>query len=186
MSSLLSSATSVTSLISSSTVPSGSSSVFGSIVSPLTPAIMMRETSSPATAGTVLLASLLLGQALALPSASPAVVSNKVQRDAISAAAKQHVACDKASIAAILGANHPEVTINSVEAVAEGASFGGGSDNPAFSSPATRLPALCAVDINVKSSDSSSYNFGLFLPDQTWSERFMTTGNGGFGGGINW
>jgi len=143
----------------------------------------MRDTNSPATAGTVLLASLLLGQALALPSAAP--VSSKVQRDAISEAAKKHVACDEASIAAIL-ASHPEVTINSVQAVAEGASFGGGSDNPAFAAPASKLPALCAVDINVKSSDSSSYNFGVFLPDQTWSERFMTTGNGGFGGGINW
>ena len=183
MSSLSSSVTSITSPLSSSTVPSGSSFVFDSHVSPTPPATMMRDTNSPATAGTVLLASLLLGQALALPSAAP--VSSKVQRDAISEAAKKHVACDEASIAAIL-ASHPEVTINSVQAVAEGASFGGGSDNPAFAAPASKLPALCAVDINVKSSDSSSYNFGVFLPDQTWSERFMTTGNGGFGGGINW
>ncbi|RYP78045.1 hypothetical protein DL769_003262 [Monosporascus sp. CRB-8-3] len=49
------------------------------------------------------------------------------------------------------------------------------------------LPALCAVGINVKSSANSSFNFGLFLPeDGTWNERLMTTGNGGYGGGINW
>ena len=55
-----------------------------------------------------------------------------------------------------------------------------------FPQPATGLPALCAASINVRSSLASSYNFGLFLPDATWNRRFMATGNGGFGGGINW
>lgn len=78
-----------------------------------------------------------------------------------------------------------EVTVNFAQAVLQNGSFGQGSANTAFPN-ATQLPALCAVGINVKSSENSSYNFGLFLPDSTWNERFLTTGNGGLGGGINW
>jgi feruloyl esterase len=57
--------------------------------------------------------------------------------------------------------------------------------NPEFPTTNTGLPALCAIAVNVVSSKASSYNFGLFLP-QEWNSRFMASGNGGFGGGINW
>lgn len=56
--------------------------------------------------------------------------------------------------------------------------------SPPFAYNVTQLPELCAVKFNVRSSPDSSYNFGLFLPTH-WNERMMTTGNGGFGGGIN-
>ncbi|KAK8137050.1 hypothetical protein PG984_004990 [Apiospora sp. TS-2023a] len=56
----------------------------------------------------------------------------------------------------------------------------------AFPTPAKNVSALCAVTVNVKTPENTSYNFGLFLPDSGWNERFLTTGNGGFGGGINW
>ncbi|XXH00888.1 hypothetical protein Hte_007239 [Hypoxylon texense] len=82
--------------------------------------------------------------------------------------------------------DHPEATVNLVEAVPENGSFGQPETDIPFPYNATSLPALCAASFNVKSSENSSYNFGLFLPDTTWNERFMTTGNGGFGGGINW
>jgi len=77
-------------------------------------------------------------------------------------------------------------TVNFVHAIPQNGSFGEGAKNIAFPQNATNLPALCAVGINVKSSANSSYNFGLFLPDSTWNERFLATGNGGLGGGINW
>ncbi|KAE9379467.1 feruloyl esteras-like protein B [Stipitochalara longipes BDJ] len=57
--------------------------------------------------------------------------------------------------------------------------------SPPFPHPATYLPALCAITVNVVSSPTSSFNFGLFLPEE-WNSRFMASGNGGFGGGINW
>jgi feruloyl esterase len=79
-----------------------------------------------------------------------------------------------------------EVTVNFVQAVPQNGSFGQATVNGPFATNATRLPALCAVGINIKSSENSSYNFGLFLPDSTWNERFLATGNGGYGGGINW
>ncbi|RYP36285.1 hypothetical protein DL767_003438 [Monosporascus sp. MG133] len=84
-------------------------------------------------------------------------------------------------------ANIPDATVNYVEAVPRNGSFGDAETNLLFPVNATQLPALCAVGINVKSSANSSFNFGLFLPeDGTWNERLMTTGNGGYGGGINW
>ncbi|KAK1087502.1 hypothetical protein LTR48_002521 [Friedmanniomyces endolithicus] len=49
----------------------------------------------------------------------------------------------------------------------------------------TKLPELCVVHIQVASSTSSHFGFGLFLP-QTWNERFLAYGNGGFAGGINY
>ena len=49
----------------------------------------------------------------------------------------------------------------------------------------SQLPALCAAKFTVPSSNSSAFDFALFLP-LDWNERFMATGNGGFGGYINW
>ncbi|KAI0471565.1 putative ferulic acid Esterase/Feruloyl esterase [Xylariaceae sp. FL0804] len=83
-------------------------------------------------------------------------------------------------------ASNPNATVNFAQAVPQNGSFGQGEADLAFPTNVTQLPALCAVGINVKSSANSSYNFGLFLPDKTWNERFITTGNGGLGGGINW
>ncbi|GAP82334.1 putative feruloyl esterase B precursor [Rosellinia necatrix] len=93
--------------------------------------------------------------------------------------------CTRETITAIL-ADNAEATVNFVESVPLNGSFGQGASNLAFPVNATQLPALCAVGVNVKSSANSSYNFGLFLPESTWNERFLTTGNGGYGGGINW
>ncbi|KAH8801768.1 putative ferulic acid Esterase/Feruloyl esterase [Xylogone sp. PMI_703] len=76
-------------------------------------------------------------------------------------------------------------SIQNVTSIAAGGSFGGGADNPEFPASAAGLPELCAVTVNVLSSNVSSYNFGLFLPRE-WNSRFITVGNGGFGGGINW
>jgi feruloyl esterase len=91
--------------------------------------------------------------------------------------------CNTDYFSALIAGNE-NATVNYVYGVAAGESFG--IPSLAFPSNATNLPALCAVGINVKSSENSSYNFGLFLPDSTWNQRFLATGNGGYGGGINW
>ncbi|KAK3319951.1 Tannase/feruloyl esterase [Cercophora scortea] len=90
--------------------------------------------------------------------------------------------CNQASFASVLP---PEATIETVAAVPEGGSYGGGADDVAYPINPTRLPALCAVTVKVQSSASSSYRFGLFLPT-AWNGKFLTIGNGGFAGGINW
>ncbi|MCJ1321843.1 hypothetical protein MMC15_007188, partial [Xylographa vitiligo] len=57
--------------------------------------------------------------------------------------------------------------------------------NPGYPTNATNLPPFCAVLVNVTSSSTSSFTFGLFLPDQ-WNDRFLAVGNGGFAGGVNY
>lgn len=76
-------------------------------------------------------------------------------------------------------------TILSAVAVANGSTYGEGAANIAYPTNPTNLPANCALTVNVTSSASSSFRFGIFLPTQ-WNGRFMTVGNGGFSGGINW
>ncbi|MCJ1392106.1 hypothetical protein MMC18_004973 [Xylographa bjoerkii] len=57
--------------------------------------------------------------------------------------------------------------------------------NPGYPTNATNLPPFCAVLVNVTSSSTSSFTFGLFLPTQ-WNDRFLAVGNGGFAGGVNY
>lgn len=75
--------------------------------------------------------------------------------------------------------------VNYVKQVPLNGSFTGSANDTLSPSAYTGLPSLCAISINVPSSASTSFNFGVFMPD-TWNGRFITTGNGGFGGGVNW
>jgi feruloyl esterase len=88
--------------------------------------------------------------------------------------------CTSSAFESILPAN---ATISYAVPVPANGSFS--HPSPEFPANDTGLPALCAISINVISSPTSSFNFGLFLP-QAWNHRFLTSGNGGFGGGINW
>ena len=75
--------------------------------------------------------------------------------------------------------------VNYVRHVPLNGSFTGSKNDTFNPSNYTGLPSLCAVSVNVPSSATTSFNFGVFMPD-TWNGRIITTGNGGFGGGINW
>lgn len=90
------------------------------------------------------------------------------------------------SIAVLSKALPENATILSTDFILPGQSHGEGAANPAFPTNPTDLPATCAVLVNVTTSETSSYRFGLFLPITTWNERYLTVGNGGFSGGINW
>jgi hypothetical protein len=95
---------------------------------------------------------------------------------------QKRLACDRASFAAVLPS---EATVEAVAAVGPNGTYGEGAANVAYPTDPTNLPALCAVTVRVRSSSSSSYRFGLFLPNE-WNSRFLVVGNGGFAGGINW
>jgi feruloyl esterase len=91
--------------------------------------------------------------------------------------------CTKAAFVPHLPLN---TTILSATVVSSNGSYGGGSQDKDFPESATGLPALCAVQMQVY-QEHSSYMVGVFLPSNaTYNQRFMTTGNTGFGGGINW
>ena len=91
--------------------------------------------------------------------------------------------CSVSNIQSIVPKN---VTVHSVTALSAGSTYGQSfAENPEFPDPAS-VPEVCAVYVEIPSSPTSSYKFGLFLPNQTsWNSRFLMTGNGGFGGGVN-
>ncbi|KAJ5718576.1 ferulic acid Esterase/Feruloyl esterase [Penicillium malachiteum] len=60
--------------------------------------------------------------------------------------------------------------------ISAGGSFGQGAADTAYPYNATDLPASCGIIVNVTSSVTSAYTFGLVLPDQ-WNKRFMAVGN---------
>lgn len=95
---------------------------------------------------------------------------------------QSNVGCSELTFAQVLPAN---VQIERVEALEAGSTYGGGLADLAYPIQPTNLPALCAVTVAVASSATSVYRVGLFLPEE-WNNRFLATGNGGFGGGINW
>lgn len=90
--------------------------------------------------------------------------------------------CSFATFDGLLPSN---ATILSAVAVANGSTYGEGAADIAYPTNPTNLPENCALTVNVTTSNSSSFRFGIFLPTQ-WNGRFLTVGNGGFAGGINW
>lgn len=94
----------------------------------------------------------------------------------------ERLSCGRESFSDILPVG---TTLEEVAVVHEGGSYGEGAANIPYPRNPTNLPALCAVTIQVWSSPTSSYRFGLFLPDE-WNSRLLVVGNGGFAGGINW
>jgi len=56
----------------------------------------------------------------------------------------------------------------------------------AYSSPAPYLPAFCRVYANISTSSSSATLFEVWMPLETWNGRFLTAGNGGAAGGVNY
>lgn len=56
--------------------------------------------------------------------------------------------------------------------------------SPPYPKNITGLPEMCAVKLEVQSSENSSYRFAIFLPTK-WNQRMIATGNGGIGGGVN-
>ena len=92
------------------------------------------------------------------------------------------VRCTTTDIEAILPKN---ATLNRIYSLSQGATFGQSPiANPEFPAPAVNAPASCVVYAKVNTSSTSSFNFGVILPDN-WNGRFLMTGNGGFGGGVN-
>ncbi|KAK8131972.1 hypothetical protein PG999_000145 [Apiospora kogelbergensis] len=92
--------------------------------------------------------------------------------------------CSVDSINALLAATEGARVLEAHQISSNG-TFGQVGDI-AYPSNATNLPPLCLTWVNVTSSPTSSYTFGLMLPDNDWNGRFLAVGNGGFSGGVNW
>ncbi|KAK6384099.1 hypothetical protein LTR65_009858 [Meristemomyces frigidus] len=93
-------------------------------------------------------------------------------------------ACTPSAFTAILP---PHASVAFTQSLPANSTFQVPAGDIAYPTSPTQLRALCAVQINVTSSASSAFSFGLFLPEPgEWNERFLAVGNGGFAGGINW
>lgn len=90
--------------------------------------------------------------------------------------------CTPAAFEAILPSN---ASVAFARCLAGNSTFEVPTGDIAYPTSPTQLRALCAVQINVTSSPTSAFSFGLFLPTD-WNSRFLAVGNGGFAGGINW
>ncbi|KAJ2898343.1 uncharacterized protein MKZ38_003971 [Zalerion maritima] len=93
------------------------------------------------------------------------------------------LSCEAATFADMLPGS---ASIEKTALVESGSEYGEGAADIGFPTNPTNLPGLCAITVNVTSSETSSYRFGLFLPTDSWNSRFLTVGNSGFAGGINW
>lgn len=100
------------------------------------------------------------------------------------AAAASLSSCFPDTFSSILSSHN--ATVLSAVPLANGSTYGEGAADIPYPTNPTNLPALCALTINVTTSPESNFRFGLFLPTSTWNGRFLTVGNGGFAGGINW
>ena len=56
----------------------------------------------------------------------------------------------------------------------------------AYNQPAMYLPAFCRVYANISTSPTSATLFEVWMPLETWNGRFLTVGNGGGAGGVNY
>ncbi len=102
--------------------------------------------------------------------------------DASLAAVRQRGAalCVASTFKTALPAN---AQITNITFVPQGGAAGEGPSNILYPTVPNKLPELCAVTVQVTSSQSSSYRFGIFLPSapNQWKGRFFAIGNGGFG-----
>ncbi|GME23712.1 hypothetical protein GTA08_BOTSDO07411 [Neofusicoccum parvum] len=90
--------------------------------------------------------------------------------------------CTQSAFEAVIPSN---TSVSLVQDVAQNGTFEVPASDIAYPTSPTGLRALCAVQIKVPAPGNTTYEFGLFLPDE-WNGRFLAVGNGGFAGGINW
>lgn len=95
-------------------------------------------------------------------------------------------------------------SVTLVQTVSQNGTFEAPAGDVAYPASPTGLRALCALQIKAPAPGNTSYEFGLFLPED-WNGRFlyaslksiiavqstpnrlnMAVGNGGYAGGINW
>ena len=110
--------------------------------------------------------------------------SNLASSLALAATASAADHCSQEFFASLLPDN---ATLLFAESISQNSTFHVSPGNIAYPVSPTNLPAACALQVNITSSPTSAYSFGLFLPDpKTYNDRILGVGNGGFAGGVNW
>jgi feruloyl esterase len=76
-------------------------------------------------------------------------------------------------------------SINFATPIANGSSFTGNTSESSYNAVQTDLPASCRVSFTVATGSNSSAGAEVWLPSG-WTGRYLTVGNGGFAGGVNY
>ncbi|CCD51779.1 hypothetical protein ACHAO1_007262 [Botrytis cinerea] len=96
-----------------------------------------------------------------------------------------HALTPNCSVATFEAIVPPNATVVLVQEVSQNATFTVPVADTGFPTDPARLPALCAVQIEMPTEAGTTFNYGLFLP-KNWTGRFLTSGNSGFAGGVNY
>lgn len=87
--------------------------------------------------------------------------------------AESKLSCTPESFSKYLSsAGQENATVLQAFHIAKGDTFEVPASDIAYPQSPTELPELCVVQINVTSSATSAYTFGLFMPTE-WNDRFL-------------
>ncbi|KAM0123390.1 hypothetical protein ACHAO1_011308 [Botrytis cinerea] len=92
--------------------------------------------------------------------------------------------CSTTTFQSIFNSNNVPATVKYTSQLGNNSTFKV-TGNLAYPESPTGLQPLCAVEVVAFTEVGTNYTFGLFLPD-TWNNRFLAVGNGGYAGGVNW
>jgi Tannase and feruloyl esterase len=85
-----------------------------------------------------------------------------------------------ADCANLLGASLPDTTLTTAQAVPAGRFM------PPYGRPLDKLPAFCRLAGVIRPTSDSEIRFEVWLPASGWNGKFLSVGNGGFAGSINY
>ena len=85
-----------------------------------------------------------------------------------------------ADCATLSGVKLPNTTLTTAQAVPAG------RFTPPSGRPLDRLPAFCRLAGVIRPSTDSDIRFEVWLPASDWNGKFLSVGNGGFAGSINY
>jgi hypothetical protein len=85
-----------------------------------------------------------------------------------------------ADCANLLGTKLPATTLTTAQAVAAGRFM------PPYGRPLDKLPAFCRLAGVIRPTSDSEIHFEVWMPASDWNGKFLSVGNGGFAGSINY
>lgn len=83
-----------------------------------------------------------------------------------------HALTPNCSVATFEAIVPPNATVVLVQEVSQNATFTVPAADTGFPTDPARLPALCAVQIEMPTEAGTTFNYGLFLP-KNWTGRFL-------------
>jgi len=85
-----------------------------------------------------------------------------------------------ADCASLSRASLPDTTLTTAQSVPAGRFV------PPYGRPIDKLPAFCRLAGVIRPSSDSDIRFEVWLPASDWNGKFLSVGNGGFAGSINY